>query len=287
MKLGIACSSGSFKGVFVHGVLSSFEKEGLEVYMYGGASSSVGPAAYAAVGRLDLLEGPCYWDRMYSRYQENGSDISKTILELIDEITPPLKHHLFEDSSARFGISVNEVITEEAAEVTQGAGARRLGKQLVLATRKHDNSWAKKHLKLRFFETGSENPQYKLTPHNMKEVLYATTRMLHAWKVPAWIDGKPYVDASYTCMCPALELVRRGCEQIIAITPEHGNLYRDFFQTEPMPASYHGVPIHVVQPDSDLAELDVNYMSITSEGLSRVFQLGEEAGSGFLTRRVV
>jgi len=47
MKLGIACASGSAKGVFIHGVLSSFEQRGLVPDVYAASSSSSIPAAFA------------------------------------------------------------------------------------------------------------------------------------------------------------------------------------------------------------------------------------------------
>ena len=39
-SLAIACASGTFKGVFVHGVLSAFESSNFRADAYGGASSS-------------------------------------------------------------------------------------------------------------------------------------------------------------------------------------------------------------------------------------------------------
>jgi hypothetical protein len=56
-------------------------------------------------------------------------------------VLPPIQDALFEPGSARLAIAVSEVVTKEAAEITQGPGARRLGQQLVLATRTHDASY--------------------------------------------------------------------------------------------------------------------------------------------------
>jgi hypothetical protein len=174
------------------------------------------------------------------------------------------------------------VITKEAAELTQSPAARRLGQQLVLSIRKRDRSWAEKNLELHLFENGAGNVQHRLTPQNLSEVLYATTRMLHAWKTPAWIEGVPYVDASYTCVCPAIELAQRGCDRVIAISPEAGQVFRDFFQSDILPSSWGSIPIYTVQPPSNLSEIGVDYMKVTDKGLDRAYELGHKIGIDFL-----
>ena len=122
-----------------------------------------------------------------------------------------------------------------------------------------------------------------LTQDNLKDVLYATTRMLHAWRTPSWIDGLPYVDASYTCLCPAIELTRLACDRVVAISPELGDVYRDLFQTEVLPMSHDSVPIDIIQPQVDLAEIGVDYLKVTDEGLETAFELGREAGKTYLS----
>jgi hypothetical protein len=208
--------------------------------------------------------------------------MSKTILESLPEATATLSVKLFKSDSAAYAVAVSAVITKEAQELTQGPQARRLGKQLVISTRKRDKSWAEKNLELRLYETGSEDVQYRLTPENLPEVLYATTRMLHAWKTPAWIEGFPCIDASYLCECPAVELAQRGCDKVIAISPEAGQVYRDFFRAETLPSSYGKIPILIVQPLLNLAEIGVDYMNVTDEGLEKAYELGLRAGTEFL-----
>jgi hypothetical protein len=122
-----------------------------------------------------------------------------------------------------------------------------------------------------------------LNQNNLKDVFYATTRMLHAWKTPSWVDGLAYIDASYRCICPAIELAQLGCDRVVAISPEPGLFYRDLFQNEIIPISYNSIPIDVVQPKSDLAAIGVDYMKVTDEGLDAAFELGKEAGKAFLT----
>jgi predicted patatin/cPLA2 family phospholipase len=282
MKIGIACSVGGGKGVFVHGVLVAFAEAGLKAHLYGAASSTAIVAAYAATGQLGMLRGSAHWKEEHARYVQNDYDMSKTILESLPESTATLSVKLFKSDSAAYAVAVSAVITKEAQELTQGPQARRLGKQLVISTRKRDKSWAEKNLELRLYETGSEDVQYRLTPENLPEVLYATTRILHAWKTPAWIEGFPYIDASYLCQCPAVELAQRGCDKVIAISPEAGQVYRDFFQTEKLPSSYGKIPILIVQPLLNLAEIGVDYINVTEEGLEKAYELGLRAGTEFL-----
>jgi len=282
MKIGIACSAAGAKGVFVHGVLAAFAEAGLKAHVYGAASSTAIAAAFAATGQLGMLRGSAYWKQRHARYVQNDYDMGKTILESIPEAVTNLNEKLFKSDSAAYAVAVSAVITKEAEELTQGAQARRLGQQLVVSTRKRDKSWAEKNLELRLYETGSEHVQYRLTPQNLPEVLYATTRLLHAWKTPAWVDGFPCVDALYSCSCPAIELAQRGCDKVVAISPEEGQVYRDFFRAEKLPSSYGNVPILTVQPPWDLAEIGVNHVNVTEEGLEKAYELGLRAGTEFL-----
>jgi hypothetical protein len=90
------------------------------------------------------------------------------------------------------------------------------------------------------------------------------------------------MDASYLCECPAVELAQRGCDKVIAISPETGQVYRDLFRAEKLPSSYGKIPILIVQPSFNLAEIGVSYMSATDEGLEKAFELGLRAGTEFL-----
>jgi predicted acylesterase/phospholipase RssA len=282
MKIGIACSAGGGKGVFVHGVLAAFAEAGLKAHIYGAASSTAIVAAFAATKQIEMLRGLAHWKEEHSRYVKNDYDMGKAILEFLPEATATLSEKLFKSDSAAYAIAVSAIITKEAEELTQGPQARRLGQQLMIATRKRDKSWADKNLELRLYETGSEDVQYRLTPQNLAEVLYATTRMLHAWKTPAWIEGFPCMDASYLCECPAVELAQRGCDKVIAISPEAGQVYLDFFRAEKLPSSSGKIPILIVQPSFNLAEIGVGYMNATDEGLEKAFELGLRAGTEFL-----
>lgn len=285
VTLGIACASGSYKGIFVQGVLDSFEEAGLRAEAYAAASSSTVCAAYAAVGRVRELGGAAYWSRAWAAYAASGLDISSAVLAGIQEVLPSIRGRLFEPGSSRLAIAVSEVVTAEAAELTQGPGARRLGQQLVLATRTRDTAWAAANLAAVLFDTRSEDARRRLTASNLAEVAYATTRMLHAWKTPAWIDGRPFVDASYTCSCPAVALAELGCRRVIAISPESGPVYTDFFQSSRMPQTHGGVPIDVIQPKRNLAEIGVDYLKVTEEGLVEAYARGRKAGESFLEKQ--
>lgn len=281
MKLGIACASGSAKGVFVHGVLSSFGDQGLVADIYAASSSSTIPAGFAAAHRLASLDGANYWKGVNTRLQE-GADVSTAIKHGISTVLPALEVALFNDNASRFAVAVSAVLSDEAAELTQGDGARNLGRRLLLSIRNRDNSWASENLAVKLFDTYPQSGELQLTLANLSEVLYATTRMLHAWKDPAWIEGRPYVDASYTCVTPAIELTDLGMDTIIAISPEVGPMYRDFFQSEVIPQSWNGTTIHFVQPKQNLSELGVDYLKATDDGLETAYELGRQMGSDFI-----
>jgi hypothetical protein len=283
MKIGIACSAGSYKGVFVHGVLDAFEKSCFRAHAYATCSSSAVPGAFAAISELSLLHGTDYWKEAFSRYEKSNYDISKAMITSLPVAVNALEGRLFDPSAARYLIAVCAVTTEEAVEKTQGSEARRLGIQLLRAMKNRDTSWADKHLRLRLFQNWTAEGALILNQNNLKDVFYATTRMLHAWKTPSWVDGLAYIDASYRCICPAIELAQLGCDRVVAISPEPGLFYRDLFQNEIIPISYNSIPIDVVQPESDLAAIGVDYMKVTDEGLDAAFELGKEAGRAFLT----
>jgi hypothetical protein len=282
LSIAIACASGSFRGAFVHGVLSAFEKEGFRAGAYAAASSSVIPAAYAVLGQLKQLGGADYWRPGVTDSGELEYGASEMVLLMIAKYGPFLHGGLFEPERPRLVIATSAVTTAEAAGQTQGDGARQLGRRLLLATRRRDRSWADQHLALHLFGTLDSDGVLPLTADNLEDVIYASTRMLHAWRIPASIDGRPYVDASYTCSCPAVEMAELGYDQVIAIVPEPGPAYRDFFQSEPIPSSWQDVPIHLIQPDVSLGKLGVDYTTATPDGFDAVYRHGKEEGSEFV-----
>ncbi|WP_193199442.1 hypothetical protein [Nostoc sp. MG11] len=280
-SLGIACASGSFKGVFVHGVLSAFESLNNRANAYAGASSSTLITACAAIDKACEV-GIEYWYQAIKFSEQSGSNMSQTVLQSIKEYAPMLRAHLFLPDTPRLIIAASKVVTPEGAEETQGNKARRLGRQLLICAARGERTWVDKHLKTHLFDTAASEETLQLNANNFDEVAYASTRMLHAWDIPAWVDKKPYIDASYVCSCPAVELAQLGCSEVIAVATEPGDLYRDLFQTALVPTSWKDVPIHIIRPDVDLKELGVDFTNATKDGLRTAYQHGENKGKEFV-----
>ncbi|MBW4684086.1 MAG: hypothetical protein KME40_03095 [Komarekiella atlantica HA4396-MV6] len=280
-SLGIACASGSFKGVFVHGVLSAFESLNNRANVYAGASSSTLITACAAIGKACEV-GVEYWYQATKFLEQSGSNMSQTVLQSIREYAPMLRAYLFLPDTPRLMIAASTVVTPEGAEETQGNRARRLGRQLLVYAARGDRTWVDQHLKTHLFDTAASEDILQLNANNFDEVAYASTRMLHAWDIPAWVNKQPYIDASYTCSCPAVELAQLGCSEVIAVATEPGDLYRDLFQTALVPSSWKDVPIHIIRPDVDLKELGVDFTSATIDGLLIAYQHGENKGKEFI-----
>jgi hypothetical protein len=283
LTTAIACASGSIRGVFVHGVLAGLEQVGFRADAYAASSSSAVPAAFAAIGEVGALDGVAYWKEAGERYKAHGNSMSEAILDGLTVICPLLAGKLFTASTARYVVVTSEVVDTETAAQTQGDGARKLGQRLVISTRQRDRGWADANLATRLFDNRSSDPDLLLRPDDLADILYATTRILHAWKVPAWIRGRPHIDASYTCSCPAVELAELGYDRIIAVLSEPGTPFRDFFQASLVPDSWKGRSIQLVQPDAGLGEWGVDYMSATDEGLEQAFAHGLAKGRALAT----
>ncbi len=280
-SLAIACSAGGFKGVFVHGVLSTLEAAGVHADAYAAASSSVFPSICAAIGQADEV-GLRYWRSALQTLGQPGKGMSEVVLRSISESGPVLFNLLFQPSTPRFFIVTSAVKTTAGAEQTQGDGARRLGRRLLLSAARGDRSWVDEHLQACLFDSAAPDAEHRLTIDNINEVIYASTRMLHAWTIPAWVAGRPYVDASYTCACPALEMAQQGYAEVIAIATEPGPLYRDIFRSEPIPDVWQGISIHVIRPDRDPGEMGAGFTDMTEEGMVAVYEYGKEKGREFL-----
>lgn len=267
----------------MHGVLAGLEQAGFRADAYAASSSSAVPAAFAAIGEIGALSSIRYWKTACERYKAHGNSMSEAILDGLTVICPLLAEKLFTASAARYVVVTSEVVNKETAAQTQGDGARRLGQRLVISTRQRDRGWADANLATRLFDNRSSDPDFLLRPDDLADVLYATTRMLHAWRVPAWIRGRPHIDASYACSCPAVELAELGYDRIIAVLPEPGTPFRDFFQASVVPDSWKGRSIQLVQPDAGLGQWGVDYMSATDEGLERAFAHGLAKGHELAT----
>jgi hypothetical protein len=280
-SLAIACAVGGFKGVFVHGVLSAFETANLRANVYAAASSSVFPAASAAIGQANEI-GLKYWGGALHTLQQPGNGMSEAVLQSIADSIHLVRGRLFSPGVARFIIAASAVITGEGIEQAQGDGARRLGRRLLLLAARGDRSWADQHLRVHLFDSAAAAEGHRLSGDNIAAVIYASTRMLHAWTIAAWVDGKAYIDASYTCACPAIEMAQLGYNEVVAIGTEPGALYRDMFRREPIPERWEGASIHIIRPDVDLATMGADFTDVTEEGLLAVYEYGKEKGREFL-----
>lgn len=278
-SIAIACATGGLKGVFGHGVLSAFEEVGFRAGAYAAASSSVLPAAAAAGGKARKL-GLDHWLYGKHRFGRPGFGMSQMVLGGIERDGSWIARDLFRPGNPRFLVAANAV-DADGAEETQGKGARRRGRLLLLNAARGQRSWIESHLTLHLFDTLATDETIRLTRENFNEVTYASSRVLHAWDIPAWVAGRPYVDAFYTCSCPAIEMAELGYAMVVAVATEPG-LYRDIFQDSVIPDSWQGVPIRIVRPDWDPAEHEVNYTGATVNGLERLYEHGLAKGRAFL-----
>lgn len=278
----IACASRGFQAIFVHGVLSAFELENFRADAYGAASASVVVAALASLGKANQA-GVDYWLKGMKMY-DRTKNLSQVSLAGIDYFNIHGGNELFKSLKSQFFIAASKVITKEAAKQTQSKQARRLGKKLLIAAAKKDRTWVDEHLGLDLFSTTAKD-NLSLNRENFAAVAYASTRMLHIYDEPAWIDSQPYIDASYTCVCPAIEMVNLGYQTVIAIATQTGEFYRDLFQSEVIPREYKQVKIHIIQPDINPKELSVDVFQATSQGIAAVYQHGFEKGKEFLAEK--
>ena len=280
-SLAIACSAGGFKGVFVHGVLSAFEEADIYANAYATASSSTFPAICAAMRQSNEI-GLRYWRTALHTLHQPSNGMSEVVLQSIADSSHLLHDFLLQPDIARFFIATSAVLTQETAQQTQGDGARRLGRRLLIAAARGDNSWASQHLRLHLFDSATYDSAHRLTAENIEAVIYASTRMLHAWTLPATIAGLPYIDASYTCACPALEMAQAGYQTVIAIATEPGPLYRNIFHNEEIPERWEQAVIHIIRPTIDPAALGASFTEVTEEGLLAAYEHGKEQARAFL-----
>ncbi|MBC3843195.1 hypothetical protein GXW82_32315 [Streptacidiphilus sp. 4-A2] len=145
-----------------------------------------------------------YWQRAAARGTEKG--MSQVVLDSVAHYGPGLRGAVPGDAP-EFLIATSRVTNDEAAAVTQGPGAKQLGRDLLRNVFNGDRGWVEQNLATTVFanrpSAAAGAGARQLTPENFDAACYASTRMLHAWKIPAEIDGEPHVDASYTCGCPA------------------------------------------------------------------------------------
>ena len=265
----------------MHGVLSALEEAEVQAGAYAASSASVASAAFATVGRASQV-GVEYWLHARRVLDHPGQGMSQVVLACIERYGPLVRAAAFAADTPRLIIAVSEVVTAEAATLTQGPGARGLGRRLLVAAARGDRSWADQHLCLRLFDSHASPGETRLHEGNFDEAAYASARMLHGWDVPAWVEGKPFVDASYTCLCPARELADLGYGEVIAVATEPAPLWRDLFTREPLPGRLGSTIIRLIEPAFDPREVGVDFATATEAGLQTVYQHGRARAHAFL-----
>lgn len=273
-NFGLAGMAGSFKGVFVHGALQALIEGGVNIDIYGACSSSCVPILYACCGKLDHL-GVDYWEDCVKWRRTENKNMSQVMKASIARIHHDLEADLLSDRSKPLLVCTSHLECDALQDDIQGDRACSLGRKLLLNAKANQDSWAKKNLCLHCYETDN-NAMHKLTKSNLDEVIYASTRMLHAWPEPAWINKEVYVDGCYTCYCPIDPLFEKGCDRVIAILTEAYDVKANFFNTGDLVQTKYLDNTVVIKPCVNLEYLGVNFTDATIEGINLGFQHGYE-----------
>lgn len=273
--------SGGYKSVFTHGVLTAFEESNLTANVYTSCSSSTLITAFAAfkeIGKLDLT----LWESGYKISQEDNGDQSQAMLKTIQRLSPEIMNNLWKPTTSRLLITTSHVKTDAAVAVTQSDTAKRFGQILLLNALRHKSEWKDENLELVLFDTHL-NPRTKhLTKENFNDVAYATTRMLHAWKIPAFIDNQAYIDGSYTSYCPIDFLVKLKPERIVCICTEREKQFFNIFDNEDIPSQIDGICIDFIKPDFNLKDIGLDFYTISNDGLENGYKHGYEKGLSYI-----
>lgn len=278
-QVAVCCMSGGYKGAFVQGALTALEQADYFAQAYASCSSSSLPAAFAAFREASSLDLSA-WLEGKKISEQPGNSQSNAILNSIARLSPLIKMKLFLPDSARYLMACSHVKTQEAALETQTDKARSLGRKLIVAAAKKDSTWKNANLDLHMFDTRATG-ELRLNESNFDEVAYATTRMLHAWHMPASISGRPYVDGSYTTLCPVSAMASLGYGEIVAILTERGDVHLDFFSPTPIADNVDKAVVRFIKPDIELKELGVDFFSATEEGIERAYLHGMKKGKEF------
>lgn len=282
--IAICCMSGGYKSVFTHGVLKAFEDNGIKAKAYAACSSSTLIASFAAINKMGALD-LSLWNDGYMTSQKEG-DQSGAMLQSIERLSTNIKNNLWQPQTSRLLIATSLVKTEEAAQIAQSDGAKRLGQMLLINALRHKSEWKDKNLELRIFDTCPNSQNELLTKENFDEVAYATTRMLHAWKIPAYINKQAYIDGSYTSLCPVASLSESGYKNILCICTEKDKVAYDLFSDKEIPSQINGSAIEFIKPDRELKEMGVDFYTITGNGLEEVYNHGYAKGIDYIQKEL-
>lgn len=279
-NVAICCMSGGYKNVFAHGVLRAFEDNGMKAKAYASCSSSTLISAFAAISKMKKLD-LSLWSDGYATSQKEGNQ-SGAMLQSIQRLSAEIKNSLWQPQASRLLIATSLVKTAEATLITQSDGAKRLGQMLLINALRHKSEWKDQNLELKVFDTYPDEKTALLLPDNFDEVAYASTRMLHAWNIPAYIDKQAYIDGSYTSLCPVTSLSELGYEHIICICTEKDKVTYDLFSDERIPSRINHSTIDFIKPDSELKEMGVDFYTISEYGLEEVYNHGYAKGIEYI-----
>lgn len=280
-NIAICCMSGGYKSAFTHGVLTAFEQNNLTANVYASCSSSTLITAFAAfkeIGKLDLT----LWESGYKISQDDNGDQSQAMLHAIQRLSPEIINNLWKPSSSRLLITTSLVKTDDAIAITQSDTAKRFGQILLLNALRHKSEWKDENLELVLFDTHLDSRTKQLTNDNFNDVAYATTRMLHAWKIPAYIDNQAYIDGSYTSHCPIDFLVKLKPERIVCICTERERQFFNIFGSEEVPSKVDEICIDFIKPDFELKDVGLDFYSIINDGLEKGYKHGYEKGLSYI-----
>lgn len=284
-KSAIACGGTGFKAAFAHGVLSALESHGFRAAAYAGSSLAAIPAALAAAGEA-ASGGVHFWLRDLPMLDLPGNSMSDIALAQIRQESPRLRKRLFAPRAPRLCIATTSVHTVAGAVETQGARAGALGRRLLVHAGRHDRAWANEHFTGHLWDTATDSRAHRLTAGNLDDVLYAATRLLHGWHIPAEIDGRPFVDAAYTCACPALEMATLEYREIIAIGAEPGPIYHDLFRTLAIPEMSWRSRIRIIRPTIEPKSFGIDDTIASEKGLIALFDHGLDRGLHFIADQI-
>ena len=287
MKItAIACGGIGFKAAFAHGVLSALETHEYRAKAYAGASLAVMPAMRAAAG-IAASTGVNIWLEGLATLRLPGNSMSDFDFSDIASFRPLIaKKRLFSKDAPRLCIATSAVHTIAGAIEAQGPRAGALGRRLQVHAGRNDRSWASENLTAHVWDTEAPDRAHRLTPDNFEEALYASTRLLTGWSTPAEVDGIPFVDAAYTCACPALELAAMEYREVIAIGSETGPIYRDIFHSSVIPEMAWRSRVRVIRPAISPKSMGVEETAATEHGLISLYDHGLDQGLRFITEHL-
>ncbi|MCC6791547.1 MAG: hypothetical protein IT336_07685 [Thermomicrobiales bacterium] len=284
-RAAVACGGAGFKSVFAHGVLTALESHGFRAAAYGGSSLAALPAVCAAAGEAEKA-GITFWLRGLDLLHLPGNGMSDLTLDRIGEMAPIVESKLFQPGAPRLCVATTAIHTIAGAIETQGIRAGALGRRLQVHAERRDRTWANEHLTAHLWDSLASERSHRLTPDNLEEVLYAASRLLTGWAIPAEIDGTPFIDGVYTSTCPALELSALEYREVIAIASEPGQLYKDLFRTQAIPEMSWRSRIRIIKPVFDPKTLGVDETAATEKGLIALYDHGLDRGLQFIVEHL-